>query len=398
MLSLCACAASAFKIVDVSVRQTLNVPASTAARAWVETVWRGGGGLLGVIVKELPTTASGADSSSPAGPRRLVLPLMLEETLVREPTCDDDGICSLEYVVTGTGLMGTDLVAGSHSGSVRFVSCGASDCEMTWDVSFKANEVRHALWQRVTELTIGETCNNFAACCATPLVYEASCCLAPASSSSSTATTTATAPATNLDDPAAGPSRVNTPAAARDAWLRYVWALGGGLPIPPPILLTPEGVGCERLQLPPGLRERVEEVEGADAARSDGASTSVAYRVLNPGPLTYQVSDHKGRVHFSRGADGAILMRWLVAVRPLPRCEGLVRWFTDLIVGTLSRNLATHCRELGAPSGEATLADGSASASASGAVTAVESGWRTGAVDGDREMEALIDELRVDRV
>ena len=377
--------ASAIRI-DVTVRRALDAPAAVAARSWVDYQWQQGGGLAGVYVKEL--------TSSPAGnPRRQVWPLLLEETLTREPSsdeADDAGCVSLEYAVTGAGLMGDDLVPGSHRGLVRFDDKGGAGersqgCEMTWEVSFEVTEARHLLWRRLTEFTIGEASDNIVSFVATPLVLQTSCQL---------------------------PSTSAHPVAARDDWLEFIWYRGGGLPLPPPILRTPKGAGCERLLIPPGLRERVESLEGGregeegeeeeeedggGAAGAAGAAqeASVSYRVVNPGPFTYQASAHRGRVRFSRrtssGRDGGggehqpLEIRWLVAVRPLPRCAWLVKPFTQLIVGALARNLAAQIESTAEMEGaNSNTADESA---------AIEQSWRVGAAEGDEEAQALIDSL-----
>ena len=101
-------APSAALRVDVSVSRSLDVPAKRAAAVFDEFQWRRGGGLP-VYVQARPPDETGRR-------RRLVAPLLLEETLLREA----DG--EFEYAVTGSGLMGSDLVAGSHRGVVKFAT------------------------------------------------------------------------------------------------------------------------------------------------------------------------------------------------------------------------------------------------------------------------------------
>ena len=206
-----------------------------------------------------------------------------------------------EYAVTGSGLMGSDLVAGSHRGVVKFADDDRG-CALTWAVTFEAaDNWRAALWQRVTENVIDTAAGNLAAYVATPLLHEIDLALPNCAS----------------------------PAAARDAFLDFVWERGGGLPVPPPLALGGER---ERLQLPPGLRERVVAVDDA----------SVTYRVDNPGWGTYPVSHHRGRVSFTQRGDEGVRLRWLVAVRPLPGAAPLVKGFTRTIVNTLALNLRAH--------------------------------------------------------
>ena len=275
--------------VDVSVSRSLDVPAKRAAAIFDEFQWQRGGGLP-VYVQARPPDESGHR-------RRLVAPLLLEETLLREADRE------FEYAVTGSGLMGSDLVANSHRGVVKFADDDRG-CALTWAVTFEAaDNWRAALWQRVTENVIDTAAGNLAAYVATPLLHETELALPNCAS----------------------------PAAARDAFLDFVWERGGGLPVPPPLALGGER---ERLQLPPGLRERVVAVDDA----------SVTYRVDNPGWGTYPVSHHRGRVSFTQAQAGGegVRLRWLVAVRPLPGAAPLVKGFTRTIVNTLALNLRAH--------------------------------------------------------
>ena len=129
-----------------------------------------------------------------ASTRRAVAP---EETLLREADRE------FEYAVTGSGLMGSDLVAGSHRGVVKFADDDRG-CALTWAVTFEAaDNWRAALWQRVTENVIDTAAGNLAAYVATPLLHEIDLALPNCAS----------------------------PAAARDAFLEFVWERGGGLPV-----------------------------------------------------------------------------------------------------------------------------------------------------------------------
>ena len=203
-------ATSAALRVDVSVSRSLDVPAERAAAVFDDFQWRRGGGLP-VFVQARPPDESGRR-------RRLVAPLLLEETLLREADRE------FEYAVTGSGLMGSDLVAGSHRGVGASPTRDAdSRVSCAWAVTFEAaDNWRAALWQRVTENVIDTAAGNLAAYVATPLLHEIDLALPNCAS----------------------------PAAARDAFLDFVWERGGGLPVPPPLALGGER---ERLQLPPGL-------------------------------------------------------------------------------------------------------------------------------------------------
>jgi hypothetical protein len=98
------------------------------------------------------------------------------------------------------------------------------------------------------------------------------------------------------------------------------------LPIPPPLTLDRgdevSGLGFRLMRVPPFLIERC-----VDATRP----RSMEYGVANPGPLTYPVSHHRGRITFEgqRGGGGGTVFTWHVEWVPLRGCG----WF----VGPLTR-------------------------------------------------------------
>lgn len=128
------------------------------------------------------------------------------------------------------------------------------------------------------------------------------------------------------------------PDVAYNTFVDYVWRKGGGLPLPPPIVLIDGGeygVGFTRLIVPPFLMEQI---------TSGTYPSELVYRVTNPGYLTYPVSAHEGRIIFEPAEGRTItIVKWNVKATPLPGCGPLVRWFTELIVGTCMENYKNQC-------------------------------------------------------
>ena len=201
------------------------------------------------------------------------------------------------------GLL-VDVVDGSHRADVRFdASPDMTGTDLIWHVEFEV-DARAGLWQRVTETLVGEATSNLAAYLAPEEVF----------------TLTAEMP-TSLGD--AG--------AAVRLWKDYIWDKGGGLPIPPPVALPPPLMEpSHRMILPPGLVERLVEV--------DEAGGRIEYTVVNPGPVTYQVYTHRGEVEFQRTSKGELTMVWSVRIRPIRGYGPLVRLFTRLVVESLCKN------------------------------------------------------------
>ena len=269
--------------VRTSVRRSLpGVLPSQAQAAWRDFTFREGGGLLGVVALE-------------RGPgRRLLLPSLMEEVIDDE--LDEPGrVC---YRVSSRGLL-RDVVEGSHRAKVKFSSDGSTGTKMKWEVEYQV-DARAWLWQPVTDYLIETAASNLAAYTAPEDVFKL------------------TLPLPSFD----------RPGEAVRSWVEYIWDGGGGLPIPclkPP--LTQPG---DRFILPPGLLERLVSVS-EDEGKID-------YIVVNPGLFTYQVYTHRGAVGFAPRAEGGVAMEWTVHIRPLPGFGPVVRSFTELAVGTLSRN------------------------------------------------------------
>ena len=298
MLTICSCAAMSAGRVAVAIRTRLAVPPGEARAAWLDYVWSRGGGLpLGTLLTD--------DAQE-----RTLLPLLLRERLV--PTTTDVEVPKLAYTVTDAGpVLGVDVVAGSHTGTVSFTPSDEDCTEMLWDVEFDCSG-RTPLWEAVTQNSVGEVSANLEAFTAKPEVFSLTARL---------------------------PSR---PGDALDTWLQCLADGDLGVPMPPPIV-TAQGdaswQGYERLVLPPGLRERVTCVE-----RGDGpdAAARCEYQVVNPGWLRcYPVHSHLGAVDFAPSADGAsTTMSWTVSVRPQRLARPVVRALTNAIVPAFARNLA----------------------------------------------------------
>ena len=99
------------------------------------------------------------------------------------------------------------------------------------------------------------------------------------------------------------------------------------LPIPPPLTLDrgdeASGSGFRLMRVPPFLVERC---VGAAFPRS------MEYGVANPGPLTYPVSHHRGRISFEDDRHGGTVFTWRVEWVPLRGCGWLVGPLTRWVV------------------------------------------------------------------
>ena len=338
------------QIVRVEISRDLPRPSSSsssssaaaaispqqAREAWLDFVWKGGGGLPTIVVSLGEGGGGGGDDDGKSeNRRRLLLPYFMEEELVDD---DDDGDCygdeeghqsvSQKYRVSKWGL-NPDVVPDSHLGIVEFVSDAggggsstATKTKMKWTAEFEVVG-RRGLWQAVSEALIGSACDNFVSYLSPPIVYRRTTVLP------------------NV-----------TPQQAMEAWLDFVWKQGGGLPTPlPPLSLPSEPpTTMTRIIAPPFLKESV-----LTADSSDSESSVVEYQVDNPGLWTcYPVHTHRGQVRFERAHDDSstaaapadnTMMVWEVCVRPYNGLGGYVRAFTSAVVTTLARNLKSHVRD-----------------------------------------------------
>jgi len=395
--------------VDVEVRKTISFPpgsfptdskgndndhdhynlgaASDYVRdAWMEYHWRKGGGLPIVILEKQEkgeTNDGGSTGTTNAqGKKRVIAPVFMEETISSFPLqayekSDDlagsDVSRELEYKVTSPGpFFGPDLVQGSHTGKVAFISSysPASDdsdnddgvakaitTTLVWKVEFDAIRLR-ILYQKVTEFTIGTAATTVQEAVAMPRLL--------------TLQTRMRLP--NDSDSDGDPAHT-----ARKEWLDFLFStIGGGLPLPPPIpfgKVLEEGGGLARKKLfrfPPGLIETAM-VEGPSTAHyvavsdendddddnDDDGTTTAYYRLENPGWWTFPflVHTHLGRARFhpafsSQAQENAteclVDMTWEIELRPYPLAAPIVEKLTEMTVSTIARNLRIKLEDPGA--------------------------------------------------
>lgn len=316
----------------VQVEISRDLPTTTtperAQQAWLDFVWKGGGGLP-VFVVPKATDSSDAATSSSAG--RLLLPVFMEEKLVddeKESSAQSNTILRQKYRVSKWGL-NPDLVPDSHLGVVEFEKTGETT-KMIWRIEFQVT-ARRAWWQAMTDFLISVTSDNLVAYLRPPLLYRR--------------TTRIKVPPTNKL------REQDHSAAIRDAWLDFVWQNGGGLPILPPISIQGPPRRT-RMYIPPFLQESIV---------STDSNNKLEYQMENPSLWTcYPAHTHQGTVRFetveppATAADGndetpaEVRMVWEVHVNPYRGCEGYVQAFTSAIVSTLARNFRSHLEEPGA--------------------------------------------------
>ena len=282
---------------EIAVRLTaaLAAPPGFARDAWLQHVWERGG-TLPIVVLPRPEN------------KRLILPLLLEEQLLEENALD------FQYAVTSNGMLSPDLAPPpSHSASVTFEPLPNGGSQVTWDVSFGALR-RGEIYDSITRATVGGSISSLVSYCRPrPLRYSLVARLDGCASASA-----------GLED-----------------WLTFVWREGGGLPLPPPLVLSSEDDGrIEILRTPhPLLRERVDRV--------DRTANTAEYLVANPSLLTFPVHTHRGRVAFEDPTDAtdAVVMRWTVDLRPYDGLEPVVKGFTSLVLRTIASNMQARFAE-----------------------------------------------------
>lgn len=408
--------------VSVEVRKTVSFPASCFSKgndpldaasdcvrdAWMEYHWRKGGGLPIVVILEKQdkredtndTTGGrlGISNAHDSSKKRVIAPVMMEETISSFPLLQaeksdgsdsyggsDAASLELEYKVTSPGpFFGPDLVQGSHTGRVAFVSSYVSASNddssndndddddakaitttLVWKVEFDAIRLLN-LYQKVTEFTIGTAATTVQEAVSTPRLF--------------TLRTRLQMPNGGDDDDANDDDDDDNPAhTARQEWLDFLFSTtGGGLPLPPPLPfgdVLPEGGGMARKKIfrfPPGLIETAM-VEGPSTAQSaavataaskknDGDGTATAcYQLENPGwwTLPFLVHTHLGRARFRQAlptvtqeegtTKGLVVdLTWEVEIRPYPFTAPLVEKLVELTVSTIARNLRVKLEDPGA--------------------------------------------------
>ncbi|KAJ1619635.1 hypothetical protein T492DRAFT_1084190 [Pavlovales sp. CCMP2436] len=339
MLAACLClaAASVFSpspVVRVIARRIIRAAPPDALGAFWERTWLRGGAL--------PFPAPRLDAygvpESRLGSTRTLWPGITERVDAVEASASH--ACARFTVIESGILFGGACLA--HCGEVSFArgegaaglpgEVPAATCELTWTISYSP-PASTALWQRVTELAVGAMCDDL---------------VSHVERRQGELTLTV---CTELRA---------SPRAAWREWLRHVWREGGGLrvgpvPLPRPIPL-PSPAGA-RLVLPPGLQERVLDL--------DERALVVRYTVLNPGWLVvFPVSEHFGAVTFEPAGDDlldpeACVMNWRVRLRPLRFGRVLSKFVTETVVVALAEGLA-HELIMKASAGSESESDSSA--------------------------------------
>ena len=278
--------------------------------------------------------------------RRVIAPIMMEEVVdlpKDEANGSADSSLTLQYRVTKPGpAFAPDLIDGSHLGTVSFVpNSNSQGYQMNWSVQFDTKRLVN-VYQKVTEFTIGTAARTMAEATSIPRLLT-------------------------LDATLKG---VDDPIEARRKWLEFIWANGGGLPLPSPIVkgetLKAGGGKAKRelLRIPPLITEKIV----STSESSDGSSAEVEYQLYRPGLTTFPflMHTHNAKVGFAKEGETSIALHWEVEIRPfpIPIVKPLVEKLTEMTVATLIRNFVVHLAEPGAqveirpPRGNADLVGG----------------------------------------
>ena len=294
-------------VVEVTVRRVLDVESDAAKNAWLDYHYIAGGGLPIFIRHQF-----GDDATKKID--RTIYPTKMKESAALSDESD-----SIEYTVTDPGVY-SDVVDGSHSGSVSFPSREEGGCELVWTVKFQVLRWK-PFYQLLTEWTLSTAANTVMEATATPRVF------------------TATA---NIN------AKVS-PDAARKEWLSFIWSSeGGGLPLPSPFffgdkVLDDEGALEKLVRIPPLITERILNTSATESSAQilyqlETATGSVKSWLNTP----FLLHTHIGRVIFTAATDGTVDVLWEVEARPFDVAESLVLKLTEMTVTTLIRNLQTR--------------------------------------------------------
>jgi hypothetical protein len=326
--------------VSVIVERTFPATGAIAVQdAWLEYHWRKGGGLPIFVW----ITNKNYETMDHAEPKRLLAPIMMEETLLlnhsQQMSLSSKNLTEsrhLLYQVSKNGpFFQSDMVPNSHQGRVSFHSVpsdsGTEECQMTWEVEFETTRFR-TLYQLLTEFCIATATRTVAEAVAIPQLL--------------------TLQTTLQVQPTADSPWVR----ARKEWLEFFWARGGGLPLPPPIsfgVVLDEGGGTARksiFRIPPLLVDSVVETS------TTVDSASAIYQIENPGWTTFPflIHTHLGRVQFQRTSQqqqpstdhhSVVDMIWEIQVRPFPFMAPIVQKLLEMTASTIMRNLRVHMVE-----------------------------------------------------
>ena len=289
-----------------------SISPKEAKDAWLNFVWRDGGGLLALVW----TQGEGND-------KRLILPAFMEETLINNSGegagGDSDEGTTIEYRVSNWPI--PDYVDDSHLGSVEFVESSSAPGEeedtttkLIWKTEFDVLE-RYELWKGVTETLISQACDNLVAYLRPPMVYTRK---------------------TRLRYDA----QTVTPKQIQEKWLAFIWDGGGGLPVYKPFVLKPRQ---KRMYIPPFLSESILSINDDDNAYSE-----ITYQLDIPAFIACH--KHVGYVQFKsvpneNDDESSIDMTWKVQIVPYHNCEGYARGCVSSVVTILARNFQSHIHD-----------------------------------------------------
>jgi hypothetical protein len=319
-------------------------PAEIVKDAWLEYHWKKGGGLPIFVMPTRNSSNSNIDQKK----KRMILPIMMEETIeVEENTGDgkkDDNVdsCQIQYKITKPGpFLQADLIPNSHLGTVNFITTQSTheiqECKMIWDVSFETKRFKQ-FYEAFTEFTIG-TASRTVSDSVAPLRLL-------------TLQTTLTIPNSSM----------NPMIEAQNAWLEFCWKNGGGLPVLPAIPFGDIIVDGERrsivgarknlLRIPPLLIESIFDISATDEY------SEIMYQISNPGWMSFPflVVTHMGRVRFLKPKRtppvdddvSTIDVVWEVEIRPYQLVGSVVEKWVEMTVSTMMRNMQVHLAEPGA--------------------------------------------------
>ena len=323
-------------VVSVNIQRILpNVTPYEAREALIEYHWKKGGGLpIFILSSEKDESDNNGNQTSL---ERTILPIFMKERAEYDDnkTPIDDAkkkVLDLQYTVSDAGPFFADLIPGSHIANVMFEEDDGSTCTtMKWDVTFTTSRWS-SIYERVTQFTIGTAATCVQESAATPRLFSM--------------TTTLDGSKYSLD-----------PVEARAKCLDFIFAKGGGLPLPPPIPFgntLSEGNGAARqrlLRIPPFIVESIVDTQTS----SDGLMAEFTYRLNDPGWTTFPflLHTHLGRVRFTKDPNesssspaGGLVIDWEVEIRPYNRVTyALMEKLVEMTVSTILRNIRIHLTE-----------------------------------------------------
>eukprot|EP00578_Thalassiosira_sp_NH16_P019404 CAMPEP_0181083050 /NCGR_PEP_ID=MMETSP1071-20121207/3952_1 /TAXON_ID=35127 /ORGANISM="Thalassiosira sp., Strain NH16" /LENGTH=470 /DNA_ID=CAMNT_0023164685 /DNA_START=109 /DNA_END=1518 /DNA_ORIENTATION=+ len=327
-------------VVSLTIRRELpNATPYEARNSWVEYHWNKGGGLPISILSKKQKHESNVDDDNKVvewpnvdnyrGEKRVIertiLPILMKERGEYDEATPDAKSVDLHYKVTESGPFYSDIIPGSHHASVTFNSMDSgetvcSGCFMTWNVTF-ATTRWSSFYKAMTKWTVGTAATTVQEASSTPRLFSMT---------------------TTID----GSVHAIDPVFAQRECLEFVFAEGGGLPLPPPI---PYGSALEVgrsarrnvLRIPPIITESIVDTKTSDEM------AEFTYRLNDPGWLTFPflLHTHLGRVRFTSNASSHLVIDWDVEIRPYRIASPMIEKLVDMTVSTVLRNIRIRLTE-----------------------------------------------------